>query len=117
MTDEETFGRVFGRSDWAVMFILACDGQSYARLRFNVGPRAAVEIPVGIDYARPFSGCEPERWEQEYLANLLPQPPVGKTPPALKPVLESPFYEEPSDEWYASWCDYTDEDNRKGTVL
>jgi hypothetical protein len=26
MTDEETFARVFGRSDWAVMFILARGG-------------------------------------------------------------------------------------------
>ena len=36
--DEETFARVFGRTDWAVMFILARGGQSYARLRFHVGP-------------------------------------------------------------------------------
>ena len=38
MTDEGTFARVFGRTDWAVMFILARQGQSYGRLRFHVGP-------------------------------------------------------------------------------
>ena len=38
MTDEDTFARVFGRTDWAVMLILARQGQSYARLRFHVGP-------------------------------------------------------------------------------
>ena len=53
MTDEETFDRVFGRSDWALMFILAREGQSYARLRFNIGPRSELEIPVSVDYARP----------------------------------------------------------------
>ena len=35
-TDEETFARVFGHSDWAIMFILARHGQSYARLQFKV---------------------------------------------------------------------------------
>jgi hypothetical protein len=36
MTDEETFARVFGRTDWAVMFILARAGQTYARLQFHI---------------------------------------------------------------------------------
>jgi hypothetical protein len=36
-TDEATLERVFGGSDWAVMFILARDGSYYARLRFNAG--------------------------------------------------------------------------------
>ena len=40
ITDEETFQRCFGNSDWAVMFILARGGQSYARLRLNAGPGA-----------------------------------------------------------------------------
>ena len=69
-TDEETFDRVFGRSDWAVMFILARQGQTYARLRFNVGPGGAIEIPVEVDYSRPFSCSDMEVWEQEYLANV-----------------------------------------------
>ena len=36
--DEQTFDRVFGTTDWAVMFVLAQGGQTYARLRFNTGP-------------------------------------------------------------------------------
>ena len=44
-TDEATFARVFGRTDWAVMFILARGGQCYARLalqrRAGRGRRAA----------------------------------------------------------------------------
>jgi len=34
-TDEETFQRVFGACDWAVMFILARGGSTYCRLRVN----------------------------------------------------------------------------------
>jgi hypothetical protein len=72
LTDEDTFQRVFGRSDWAVMFILAQQGQTYARLRFNVGPGGAIEMPVEVDYSRPFSGSDLDSWEQEYLSNVCP---------------------------------------------
>ena len=71
--DEETFDRVFGRSDWAVMFILARTGQTYARLKFNVGPTAEYEIPVKRDYTQTFAGSDPERWEDEYLSHVHPQ--------------------------------------------
>ena len=43
--DEETFARVFGQSDWAVMFILAQHGQTSCRLQLNAGPTGAIEIP------------------------------------------------------------------------
>ncbi len=69
-TDEETFARVFGRADWAVMFILAREGATFARLRFNVGPGSEQEISVRTDYSRPFPGCDVDAWEQEYLANV-----------------------------------------------
>ena len=121
LTDEETFNRVFGRADWAVMFILACGGQTSARLRFNVGPSTELEIPVGVDYTRPFAGCDPDVWEQEYLANVQPQQPVRRVPPALEPALEpvpaSPFGGEPGDEWYESWFDYAEDlENVKGFI-
>jgi len=64
--DEETFERVFGRCDWAVMAILACGGETYARLRFNTGPGGQIEIPVRIDYARPFPAADPKAWQLEY---------------------------------------------------
>ena len=70
LTDEQTFQRVFGRSDWALMFILAQQGQTYARLRFNVGPGGAIQIPVQVDYSRPFPGSDLDAWEQEYVANV-----------------------------------------------
>jgi hypothetical protein len=72
-TDEETFERVFGGAHWAIMFILARGGRTYARLRFNVGPGRDIEIPVEQDYSTCFAGCDPDAWEQEYLANVEPE--------------------------------------------
>lgn len=115
--DEGTFDRVFGRSAWAVMFILACEGNSYARLRFNEGPGAALEIPVIVDYTRPFGGCDHETWEREYLANVQTQQPVRITSTVTEPVVGSPFDDEPTDEWLDSWFDYVeDDDTAKGWV-
>jgi len=50
-TDEETFARVFGSCDWAIMAILGRTGRTSARLRFNAGPGAAVEIPTLVDWS------------------------------------------------------------------
>ena len=69
-TDEATFARVFGRSDWAVMCVLAQEGKTYARLRFNVGPGGEVMIPVYVDYSLPFGPSEHASWEAEYKANI-----------------------------------------------
>jgi proteasome lid subunit RPN8/RPN11 len=74
-TDEETFERVFARSEWAVMFILAQGGQTYCRLRFNVGPGGEMELPVVIDYSRPFAASDHEAWQAEY-ANTVEEEPL-----------------------------------------
>lgn len=66
LTDEETFARCFGRADWAVMFILARGGDTYARLRFNVGPGGSLLIPVEIDFESPFPGSDYAAWGQEF---------------------------------------------------
>ncbi|MCE9553071.1 MAG: hypothetical protein K8T91_06790 [Planctomycetes bacterium] len=78
-TDEATFARCFGQSDWAVMFILAQGGETYARLRFNVGPGGALEIPVEVDFKGRFQAADPEAWDREYCDNvevLLAKPPA-----------------------------------------
>ena len=69
-TDEETFERVFGSSDWAVMFILSKTDDVYCRLRFNVGPGGALEIPMSVDYRGAFAGSNLAAWEAEYGANV-----------------------------------------------
>lgn len=65
-TDEDTFSRVFGACDWALMFILAKGGQSYARLRFNSGPGGEIWLAVEVDYGQPFPAANQAEWQAEY---------------------------------------------------
>jgi hypothetical protein len=65
-TDERTFQRCFGGSDWALMFILARGGQTYARLRINAGPGGELELPVKVDFTLGFPAAAHVAWEQEY---------------------------------------------------
>jgi hypothetical protein len=108
-TDEDTFARVFGRTDWAVMFILARRGQCYARLRYNVGPGLEVELPVDVDYGQPFEGSDWELWQGEYLANVTVPPPH---PPKEAKVKESSASDEQfiDDWWRDAWGEYADFD-------
>ena len=69
-TDEKTFQRVFGRCSWAVMFILAGNSDTFARLHFNAGPGGQMLVPVVIDYEHPFGPCDRDAWEAEYKANI-----------------------------------------------
>ena len=73
-TDEATFSRVFGGSNWAVMVILARSGDTYARLRFNTGPGGEILLPVSVDYDAAFEGSDHAVWEREYQANIHPEP-------------------------------------------
>jgi hypothetical protein len=70
--DEETFARVFGGCDWAVMFILAQNDKTYARISFNVGPGGQVLIPVAVDYSDDFGATDKQAWDVEYQANIIP---------------------------------------------
>src|SRR4029453_16843549 len=70
--DEETFARVFGRSDWAVMAIVACGGDKFARLQFSAGPGGSLHLPFAVDYRQPFAGSDHETWTNEYLATVKP---------------------------------------------
>jgi len=65
-TDEDTFSRCFGTADWALMFILARRGQTYARIKFTAGPGGSLRIPVAIDFSRPFPAADLSGWQEEY---------------------------------------------------
>jgi hypothetical protein len=69
-TDEETFARSFGSSSWAIMFILAQGGETYARLALNTGPGGDIMLPVEIDFSQPFAATDEAGWEQEYLLSV-----------------------------------------------
>ena len=69
-TDEETFARCFGSVEWMVMFILAQGGETYARLRFNVGPKTSQRMNVKVDYSLPFEASNSFAWKREFDANV-----------------------------------------------
>lgn len=71
--DEETLLRCFGQCDWSVMYIIARDGSTYCRLRFNSGPGGEVEIPVRVDYGKPFDASDFAGWENEYQQHIHPE--------------------------------------------
>jgi hypothetical protein len=72
--DEDTFDRVFGRCDWAVMFVLARGGASYARLRFSAGPRGEIALPVRVRWDLPLGNVDQDQWQAEYKANVVAEP-------------------------------------------
>lgn len=77
-TDERTFKRVFGSCDWAIMFVLARGGATYARLRFAAGPGGQVLIPVGVRWEEPLHEIDEHAWAMEYESNvreLIEHPP------------------------------------------
>lgn len=106
--DEATFARVFGATEWAVMFILARGGQAYARLRFNVGPGGSVILPTVVDYSRPFPASDFDAWDLEYRACVRPEPVV----PPKKPIDRPEMAENANDPacerefGYESWEDW-----------
>ena len=85
--DEETFLRVFGTTDWAVMAILSRAGRTYARLQVNAGPGASCRLRCRVDwksfpqeldegwYARCLS-----EWLHEYEQNVHHQALAALTP-------------------------------------
>ena len=68
-TDEETFERVFGNTDWAVMFILACGGETYARLRSSTELDQQL-LRTCVDFTVPFEGSDSGAWEADYDTNV-----------------------------------------------
>lgn len=122
-TDEATFDRVFGQSDWALMFIIAQAGRSYARLRFNTGPGGDCEIPVAVAYDEPFSGSDHDAWENEYLANVTPEERArslasGRRDSRPDTLIDAAFWNDDDlpvlpdvfDQWQEAWLEYADHD-------
>jgi len=109
--DEATFRRVFGRTDWSVMAIVARNDASYARLSFHVGPGGALEIPVWVDYGQPFAGTDVSAWEQEYVANV-----VVANLPLLESDLSADLFAGEPHHHYWDWEDFYDGAPRAGSV-
>jgi hypothetical protein len=57
------------------------NGQSYARLRFHVGPGGDIELPVEVDWSKPFAGSDHRAWQDEYQGNVEAFAPLVAEPP------------------------------------
>jgi proteasome lid subunit RPN8/RPN11 len=79
--DEETFERVFGACDWAVMFIIAREGETYSRLRFRAGPGGGFEISTKLDYENEFGASDQRAWAEEYANSVKPFPALATEDP------------------------------------
>jgi hypothetical protein len=97
------------------MFVLARGGQTSARLRFHVGPGGELEIPVRVDYSRPFGSSQHELWQEEYLANVQPARPILPDRPSVLEQFGSELREDIWDDegWFGDWPeDLVDEDDQ-----
>ncbi|MGE3405796.1 MAG: hypothetical protein AB7I37_03215 [Pirellulales bacterium] len=84
LTDEETWDRVFSDCDWAVMFILARGGQTYARLRINGGWRGDFRLRAEVDYSGRFPASDLSSWQAEYdkhVEKWVPRPALAAAGP------------------------------------
>jgi proteasome lid subunit RPN8/RPN11 len=70
--DEETFKRVFGGCQWAVMAVVAQDNSTYARLSFNIGPGGQILIPTEVDFSRDFGASDHSAWDAQFQADVKP---------------------------------------------
>jgi proteasome lid subunit RPN8/RPN11 len=71
-TDEDTFKRVFGSCQWAVMAVVAQDNSTYARLSFNIGPGGQILIPTDVDFSRDFGPSDYSAWDAQFQADIMP---------------------------------------------
>lgn len=66
VTDRQTFIRVFGECDWAVMGILARGGACFAELHWRQGGPASIALDMEIDFTPPFPASRETAWAAEY---------------------------------------------------
>ena len=63
--DEETFYRVFGKCDWAIMFILGEDNKYTCTLQYNTFPTGRFKLPVVVeDFVN-------DQWDTELAENVF----------------------------------------------
>jgi len=72
--DEKNFVSAFSHPDWAIMFIIANGGETYCRLKINIGPGVTKQLGVEIDWGTPFAGTNIKSWEAEYIEKVSEKP-------------------------------------------
>ncbi|QDS89006.1 hypothetical protein EC9_32030 [Rosistilla ulvae] len=92
VTDEETFERSFGGVDWAVMHIIAEEGNTCTRARFNVGPGTEWRLRSRVEFAHQFPAADHESWFIEYCDNVTVSDPFASDR-ALLETCDSDWWE------------------------
>ena len=70
--DNDTFQRVFGDCNWAVMCIMSQDGSATATIQFDTPfGRWQDEIEAVVDYTLDFPASDIESWIEEYDRNII----------------------------------------------
>lgn len=69
-TDVETFDRVFGNCDWAVMFIVARSGHIHAELHWKAGGPVSILLNMEVNFSLPFAESDHAGWNEEYHATV-----------------------------------------------
>ena len=92
-TDEETFERCFGGVDWAVMHIIAEEGNTYTRARFNVGPGTERRLRSRVEFDREFPAADHEAWFIEYCDNVTVYDPFSSRHTFADTYYESDWWE------------------------
>lgn len=73
--DRDTFLRVFGPCDWAVMMILARGGGCFAELHWRHGGPATLCMDVEVDFTRSFPASDEAAWAADYDTHVRWEPP------------------------------------------
>ncbi len=101
-TDEETFKRCFGGVDWAVMHIIAEEGNTYTRARFNVGPGTERRLRSRVEFSQEFPASDHEEWFMEYCDNVTVYDPFTSSRELTDADYEADWWEQApsaSDRW------------------
>jgi hypothetical protein len=75
------------------MFILAEDGNHYARARFNVGPGTDHRLRCRQDFSAEFPAADHEAWFAEYCENVHVQDPFTSRSGLAKKPLDNVWWE------------------------
>lgn len=92
-TDEDTFERCFGGVGWAIMHILAEEGNTYTRARFNVGPGAENRLRCRTAFNCEFPATDQEEWFREYCDNVTIDDPFASRSPLTTGCEETDWWE------------------------
>jgi proteasome lid subunit RPN8/RPN11 len=71
--DEANFDTNYSHCHWAVFFILAKEGQTYCRIRYNVGPGTEVLIDSEVDFKQPYDGTDFNEWSEDFKDKVTKQ--------------------------------------------